>query len=95
MPSVGVFQRDPSPYLSEFRSKPRKTPNGYVDKRELVLNRHLPSTSLKGRTAQPLVGPSYGSIQKQNVRVFGFAMLTNDQNFKRKAFDWKISVFLS
>ena len=28
MPSVGVFLRDPNPYLHEFRSKPRKTPNG-------------------------------------------------------------------
>ena len=28
MPSVGVFLRDPSPYLRVFRKKPRKTPNG-------------------------------------------------------------------
>ena len=28
LPSVGVFLRDPSPYLREFRRKPRKTPNG-------------------------------------------------------------------
>ena len=28
MSSVGVFLRDPSPYLREFRRKPRKTPNG-------------------------------------------------------------------
>ena len=30
VPSVGggVFLRDPSPYLREFRRKPRKTPNG-------------------------------------------------------------------
>ena len=28
MPSVGVFLRDRSPYLSEFLRKPRKTPNG-------------------------------------------------------------------
>ena len=26
--SVGVFLRDPSPYLGEFRRKPLKTPNG-------------------------------------------------------------------
>ena len=26
--SVGVFLRDPRPYLSKFRRKPRKTPNG-------------------------------------------------------------------
>ena len=34
MPSVGVFQRDSSPYLREFRRKPRKTPNGLVDMRD-------------------------------------------------------------
>ena len=29
VPSMaGVFLRDPSPYLREFRRKPRKTPNG-------------------------------------------------------------------
>ena len=28
LPSVGVFLKDPSPYLREFRRKPRKTPNG-------------------------------------------------------------------
>ena len=28
MPSVGVFLRDPSPYLRDFQRKPRKTPNG-------------------------------------------------------------------
>ena len=28
MPSVGVFLRDPSPYLREFRRKPQKTLNG-------------------------------------------------------------------
>ena len=28
MPFVEVFLRDPSPHLSEFRRKPRKTPNG-------------------------------------------------------------------
>ena len=27
-PPWGVFLRDPSPYLSEFRRKPQKTPNG-------------------------------------------------------------------
>ena len=28
LPSVGVFLRDPSPYLREFWRKPRKIPNG-------------------------------------------------------------------
>ena len=27
-PSVGVFLRDPKPYLREFRKKTRETPNG-------------------------------------------------------------------
>ena len=34
----GVFLRDPSPYLREFRRKPRKTPNGQVDKRDRGMN---------------------------------------------------------
>ena len=33
MPSVGVFLRDPNLYLCEFRRKPRKTPNDWVNKR--------------------------------------------------------------
>ena len=37
-PSAGVFLRDPSPYLREFRRKPRKTPNDWVDKRDRELN---------------------------------------------------------
>ena len=28
MPSMGVFLRDPSPYLRQFRRKPRKALNG-------------------------------------------------------------------
>ena len=28
VPFVGVFLRDPGPYLREFRRKPRKNPNG-------------------------------------------------------------------
>ena len=38
VPSVGVFLRHPSLYLREFRRKPRKTPNGLVDKRDQGLN---------------------------------------------------------
>ena len=34
LPSLRVFLRDPSPYLREFPRKPRKTPNGQVDKRD-------------------------------------------------------------
>ena len=33
-PSVGVFLRDSSPYLREFRRKPLKTSNDYVDNRD-------------------------------------------------------------
>ena len=42
VPSVGVFLRDSTPYLCEFRRKPWKTPNGLVDKRKLGLNLALP-----------------------------------------------------
>ena len=38
VPFVGVFLRDPSPYLSKFRRKPRKTRNGLVDKSDQGLN---------------------------------------------------------
>ena len=36
--SVGVFLGDSSQYLHEFRRKPRKTPNGWIDKRDRSLN---------------------------------------------------------
>ena len=42
LPSVGVFLRDPSPYLRKFRRKPWKTFNGYVNKRDWLLNLALP-----------------------------------------------------
>ena len=32
--SVGVFLKDLSPYLCQFGGKPRKTPNGKVEKRD-------------------------------------------------------------
>ena len=34
----GVFLRDPSPYIREFRKKTPKTPKSYVDKRERWMN---------------------------------------------------------
>ena len=40
--SMGVFIKDPSPHSSEFRRKPRKTPNGYAD----ILDRELNLASL-------------------------------------------------
>ena len=45
VPSVGVILRHPSPYLREFRRKPRETLKGYVDKRDRGLNLALPSTN--------------------------------------------------
>ena len=53
MPSVGVFIRDSSSYLKEFRRKPQKIPNGLVDKCDRRLNK---ATSFEGRTVWPLVG---------------------------------------
>ena len=38
VPSVGIFLKDPSPYLYEFRKKSRKTPKGWVDKRDRGMN---------------------------------------------------------
>ena len=38
VPSMRVFLRDPCLYIFEFRRKPQKTPNGYVDKRKGGLN---------------------------------------------------------
>ena len=44
---MGVFPRDSSPYLREFRRKPLKTLNGKVDKRDRGLNLHMQSTSFE------------------------------------------------
>ena len=56
VPSVGVFLRDPSPYLREFWRKPRKTPNGYVDKRDQRLKPASPIYPFfESRTSQRLV----------------------------------------
>ena len=52
---VGVFLRDPSPHLREFRRKPQKTPNGNVQ----TLPRYKPGTSYLpalSATTPPLVG---------------------------------------
>ena len=56
-PSVGVFLRDPSPYLREFWRNPRKTPNGLVNKRVRGLNLAPSVYQFERRTTQPLVGP--------------------------------------
>ena len=50
--------RDPNPYLREIRRKSRKTPNGYVDKRDLGLSLVLPIYHIfEHRIFQPLVRP--------------------------------------
>ena len=41
-PSMGVFLRDPSPYLREFGRKPRKTPNDKINKRDRGLSLAYP-----------------------------------------------------
>ena len=46
VPSLGVFLKDPSPYLREFRRKPRKTPNGQVDKLDRGFNRTISRSNL-------------------------------------------------
>lgn len=41
MPSMGVFPREPYPYLRKLnnvRSTPRETPNSEVDERDMVSN---------------------------------------------------------
>ena len=54
----GVFLREPSPYLRQFRRKPRKTPKGQVYKRDRGLNLALPVYQFsERRTVQPLLGP--------------------------------------
>ena len=35
---MGIFLRDPAPYLLVFRDKPRKNPNGKVEKRDRGMN---------------------------------------------------------
>ena len=64
MPSVGVSLRDPSPYLSEFRRKPRKTTNGWVDKRDRGLNLVPPVFQF---WVLPLVGPVLSGMQKKTI----------------------------
>ena len=70
-PSVGVFLRDPSPYLREFRRKPRKTPNGLVNKRNRGIE---PGTSrlpiLEHKIAQPLVGPRMDNLTSMHCLGF-------------------------
>ena len=63
VPSVGVFLRDPSPYLCESLRKTRKTPNGQCRQARPGIE---PGTSrlqvLQRRTAQSLVGPRTDNV---------------------------------
>ena len=52
VPSKEIFLRNPNPYLSEFRRKPRKTSNNFVDKRDCGLNLASPIYQLL--SAEPL-----------------------------------------
>ena len=62
MPSVGVFLRDTSPYLREFWRKPRKTMNGFVDKRDRELNSVPLVYQFEHRGAQKLVAPKFSML---------------------------------
>ena len=56
VPSVGVFLSDLSPYLHEFRRKPRKLQTARLTTAIADWTWHLPSISFEGKTAQSLVG---------------------------------------
>ena len=70
MLSMGIFLRDPSSYLRKFRRKPRKTPKDKVDNRDRDGTRHLSSTRLERRPAQPLVGCVHKRILKE-LKILG------------------------
>ena len=53
MPFVGIFIRDPSSYLCEFRSKPRKIPKARSTRATRDWTRYLRSTSFERRTTPP------------------------------------------
>ena len=59
---MGIFLKDPSPYLCEYRRKPLKTPKGYVDKRDRGLNLAPPVYHFERRMAQQLVGLKTDSL---------------------------------
>ena len=68
-PSVGVFLKDPSPYLREFRRKTRKTLNGEVDKRDRGLN------------LTPPVYKLWSETEKNNVLFISIFSLLNFKIF--------------
>ena len=59
VPSVGVFLRDPSPYLREFRRKLRKTPNLLGRQARPGFEPGASRFPVLSVTTQPVVGPKY------------------------------------
>ena len=69
--SVGVFLRDPNPYLREFRRKPRKTPDSQVDKRDRGLNPwHLSSSHFEKRYHTATSGTFFNGIILCNIEIY-------------------------
>ena len=66
VPCVGVFLRYPSPYLRDFRRKPRKTPHCYVDKRDRRLIVWLIGCRVKANCSLVGLGP-VGGVQSVGI----------------------------
>ena len=66
----GVIVKDPSSYLCEIRRKPRKYPNGYVDRLDRELNpiSHLPVLS-----TEPLATGGTPSFKEKHI-LFNFVL---------------------
>ena len=56
LPNMGIFLRDPRPYLRKFQKKTRETPNGYVDERDRGMTQPPPVNQFVRKITQPLVG---------------------------------------
>ena len=78
-PQWGVFLRDPSPYIREFRRKTRKTPNGKVDKRDRGLNLAPPVFQFR---ALPLCH-WLGKLNKGNVKSYFYLFNYKSQNMQK------------
>ena len=81
----GVFLRDLSMYLLEFRRKTRKTPNGQVNKCDWGLNQHLSSTSFQDRVFRRLVEPRIYGIIAVNCLVY-FKVIVDELRYKGSLF---------
>ena len=57
VPSMGIFLKDSSLHLCEFRWIPRKTPKAKSTSAKEDWTWHLPSISFEGRIARLLAGP--------------------------------------